>query len=95
MENLNDREKASTGSELAATGYGTQTTKKRFYLKIKFKDFYNGRKIWYQCSEYMCDCVNKPFTSKERCKSWILRLKKLYGERIESITLHWTRFSED
>ncbi len=80
----------STSSELT-TGYSAHTTKKRFYLKIKFKDFYNGRKIWYQCAEYMCDCVNKPFESKEECISWISRLKKTYGEMIESVTLHWTR----
>lgn len=64
---------------------------KRYYLKVKFKDLYNGRKIWYQCSEYMCDCINKPFQNKEECESWIPRLKKKYKDKIESITLHWTR----
>lgn len=49
---------------------------KRYYLKVKFKELYNGRKIWYQCSEYMCDCINKPFENKEECESWIPRLKK-------------------
>ena len=64
---------------------------KRYYLKVKFKNRYNCRKIWYQCAEYLCDCINKPFENKEKCESWIPRLKKKYGNEIESITLHWTR----
>ena len=65
--------------------------KKYWYLKIKFKDFYDGRKIWYMCYEYMCDCVNLPFEDKEECQAWIPRIKKKYGDRIENITLHWKR----
>lgn len=65
--------------------------KKNWYLKIKFKDFYNGRKIWYMNDGYMCDCVNLPFEDKEECQAWILRIKKKYGDRIENITLHWKR----
>lgn len=65
--------------------------KKWWYLKVKFKDFYNGRKIWYQCREYICDCVNLPFEDKAECESWIPRIKEKYGDRIEAIKLHWTR----
>ena len=50
--------------------------KKCWYLKIKLKDRYDGRKIWYMNDGYICDCVNLPFQNKDR---------------IESITLHWTR----
>lgn len=62
--------------------------RKCWYLKVKFKDWIEGRKVWYQCSEYMCDCVNKPFESKTECEAWISKLKEKYKDRIESITLH-------
>ena len=65
--------------------------KKYWYLKIKFKDWYQGRKIWYMNYEYMCDCVNLPFEDKEECQAWIPRIKKKYRDRIENITLHWKR----
>ena len=64
---------------------------KWWYLKIKFKDFYDGRKIWYMNDYYLCDCVNLPFRSKEECKACIPEIKAKYGSLIESITLHWTR----
>lgn len=64
---------------------------KWYYLKIKFRDFYNGRKIWYMNEHYLCDCVNLPFRSKEECESCIPEIKAKYGDRIESISLHWTR----
>ena len=64
---------------------------KQWYLKVKFKHPQEGRKILYQCSEYICDCVNKPFESKEECEAWIPILKTMYGNEIESITLHWKR----
>lgn len=65
--------------------------KKYWYLKIKFKDWYQGRKIWYMNDGYMCDCVNLPFEDKEECQAWIPRIKKKYEDRIENITLHWKR----
>ena len=68
-----------------------ESMKKGWYLKIKFKDFYDGRKIWYWNNCYPCDCVNLPFDSREECESWIPELKSRYGNRIESITSHWTR----
>lgn len=40
---------------------------KWYYLKIKFKDWYDGRKIWYMNDGYICDCVNLPFKSKTDC----------------------------
>lgn len=27
----------------------------------------------------------------EKCQAWIPLIKKKYGDRIENITLHWTR----
>lgn len=65
--------------------------KKWWYLKVKFKDFYDGRKIWYMNDYYLCDCVNLPFEDKDECLSRIPEVKAKYGDRIESITLHWTR----
>lgn len=64
---------------------------KYWYLKIKFKDWHNGKKIWYMNRDYMCDCVNLPFDNKGECESWIPEIRRRYGDRIESITLHWTR----
>lgn len=65
--------------------------KKWWYLKVRFKDFYDGRKIWYMNDYYLCDCVNLPFQSKEECKKCIPEIKAKYRDKIESITLHWTR----
>lgn len=65
--------------------------KKRWYLKVKFKHPQEGRKIWYQCSECLEDCINKPFEDKAECEAWIPRLKEKYGGEIESISLHWKR----
>ena len=65
--------------------------KKWWYLKIKFKDFHNGRKIWYLNDYYLCDCVNLPFGSKEECEKCIPEIKAKYGTLLKSITLHWTR----
>lgn len=64
---------------------------KWYYLKIKFKDWYDGRKIWYMNDGYICDCVNLPFKSKTDCESWIPDIQRKYGDNIEKITLHWTR----
>ena len=65
--------------------------KKYWYLKIKLKDRYDGRKIWYMNDGYICDCVNLPFQNKEECNASIPMIKRKFGSRIESITLHWTR----
>ena len=65
--------------------------KKYWYLKIKFKEKCEGRKIWYMNEKYMCDCINFPFRNKEECEKNIAELKKKYGDEIESITMHWTR----
>lgn len=71
--------------------------KRAYYLRIKFKEKFDGRKIWYINDGYICDCVNTPFIDKEKCHG---RIEELYkkreypycqGENIESITLHWTR----
>ena len=40
---------------------------------------------------YLCDCVNLPFTNKAECEKYISRVKAMYGDRIELITIHWTR----
>lgn len=64
---------------------------KYYYLKIRFKDYYQGRKIYYMNDCYVCDCINEPFTSKEECLDCIPEIRYKYGERIESITLHYTR----
>lgn len=64
---------------------------KKWYLKVKFREKFDGRKIWYQCSDSLCDCINKPFENKERCEKLIPRLRKEYGDRIESITIHWIK----
>ena len=71
--------------------------KRAYYLRIKFKEKFDGRKIWYINDGYICDCVNTPFIDKEKCHSRIEELYKkreypyFQGENIESITLHWTR----
>jgi hypothetical protein len=64
---------------------------KWWYLKIRFKEKHDGRKIWYMNDNYLCDCINLPFKDKARCESYIPIIKAKYGDRIESITLHWTR----
>ena len=64
---------------------------KWWYLKIKLKDRYDGRKIWYMNDGYICDCVNLPFKDKEKCKSSIPMIERKFGSRIESVTLHWKR----
>lgn len=64
---------------------------KRWYLKIKFKEKHEGKKIWYMNDGYLCDCVNLPFTDKAECEKYIPRIKAKYGNDIEYITLHWTR----
>lgn len=65
--------------------------KKYWYLKIRFKDWYGGRKIWYQNDGYLCDCINLPFADKEKCEACIPRIIARYGNDIEDITLHWTK----
>ena len=71
-----------------------------WYLKVKFKEKYKGRKIWYFNNSYLCDCVNLPFEDKTDCEGWIEELKHrsyypyLNGQNIESITLHWTKNGE-
>lgn len=62
---------------------------KYFYLKIRFKDYYNGRKIYYLNDYYISDCVNTPFKTKEEAESYIKEIKYKYGDRIESITTHF------
>ncbi len=64
---------------------------KWWYLKIKFKEKYDGRKVYYMNNGYLCDCVNLPFTNKAECGKYISRVKAMYGDRIELITIHWTR----
>lgn len=71
--------------------------KKAYYLKIKFKEKFDRRKVWYVNDGYICDCVNTPFTDKEKCQNRIGELYKkreypyCQGANIASITLHWTR----
>ena len=65
--------------------------KKYWYLKIKLKERYDGRKIWYMNDGYICDCVNLPFQNKEECNASIPMIERKFGNSIESITLHWTR----
>ena len=68
-----------------------------YYLKVRFKEKYSGRKIWYFNNCYLCDCVNTVFTDKEDCEGWISELMHswhypyLEGKNIESITIHRTR----
>lgn len=66
-------------------------TEKWWYLKIKLKDKCDGRKIWYMNNGYICDCVNLPFKDKEKCKASIPMIERKFGNKIESITLHWTK----
>ena len=68
-----------------------QQMKKYWYLKIKLKDKYDGRKIWYMNYGYICDCVNLPFQYKEECNASIPMIERKFGDRSESITLHGTR----
>ena len=71
--------------------------KKAYYLKIKFKEKFDDRKVWYVNDGYICDCINTPFMDKQKCQNRIEELckKREYpycqGKNIESITLHWTR----
>lgn len=65
---------------------------KRWYLKIALKEKCDGRKIWYMNDEYICYCVNLPFLDKEKCESNIPRIKRIFKENIESITLHYKKF---
>ena len=68
-----------------------------YYLKIRFKEKYNGRKIWYFNNTYLCDCVNTTFEKKEGCEKYIYdithccRYPYSMGENIESITTHKQR----
>lgn len=72
-------------------------TKWGYYLKVVFKEKYDGRKIWYFNNCYLCDCVNTVFTDKDTCQGWISSLmnKNQYpymnGKNIESITIHKIR----
>ena len=52
--------------------------KRAYYLRIKFKEKFDGRKIWYINDGYICDCVNTPFIDKEKCHS---RIEELYKKR--------------
>lgn len=68
-----------------------------YYLKIRFKEKYNGRKIWYFNDLYLCDCVNTTFDKKEACIGWIDYIIKkpqypyCLGKNIDSITIHKTK----
>jgi hypothetical protein len=68
-----------------------------YYLKIRFKEKYNGRKIWYFNNTYLCDCINTTFATKEDAAQWITEIMSfpqypyLRGKNIESITIHKTR----
>lgn len=64
---------------------------KWWYLKVKFKEKHNGKKIWYMNDGYLCDCVNLPFSDKVECESYISEIKANYGDRIKEISIHWTR----
>ena len=59
-----------------------------YYLKVRFKEKRDGRKIWYFNKTYLCDCINATFENKEDCEKWI---PQLMGMDVESITLHKTR----
>lgn len=68
-----------------------------YYLKIRLKRKFDGRKIWYMNRTYLCDCVNATFENKEDCEYYIKNiLNDKYGWRnlhwagIESITMHRT-----
>lgn len=68
-----------------------------YYLKVKFKEKYEGRKIWYFNDCYLCDCVNTVFADKTECEGWIPELYQFWqypylnGENIEEVTMHRTR----
>lgn len=64
---------------------------KRWYLKIKFKEKHDGRKVWYMNDGYLCDCINLPFKDKTECESYIPELKAKYKDKIKKISVHWTR----
>lgn len=42
--------------------------KKRWYLRVRFKDLYEDHKVWYWNDTYYSDCVEYPFEDKEKCK---------------------------
>lgn len=60
-----------------------------YYLKIRFWQKKDGRKIWYFNNCYLCDCVNATFEKKEECEKWIehFEMKK----DVECVTLHKRR----
>ena len=72
-----------------------------YYLKVRFKEKYEGIKIWYYNNCYLCDCVNTLFLDKAECERWISELRNnrkypyLKGENIESITIHKKLLSEN
>ena len=65
-----------------------------YYLKVKFKEKIDGRKIWYFNNCYLCDCINATFDDKENCEEWMKEIlensKKPYSiyYHIESVTMH-------
>lgn len=42
---------------------------KWWYLKIKFKEKYDGRKVYYMNNGYLCDCVNLPLQTRQNAKN--------------------------
>ena len=71
--------------------------KRAYYLRLKFKEEFDGRKIWYLNDGYICGCVNTPFIGTVPYHSRIEELSKkreypyCQRENMESITLHCTR----
>ena len=66
---------------------------KWYYAKIKFKEFYDGRKIWYLNNYYICDCVNTCFETREDVEEHVEDLKKrnFYPwNMIDEISIHYT-----
>lgn len=64
-----------------------------YYLEIRLKEKYGGRKIWYFNNSYLCDCINTLFADKAECEKWIPELMGrrqdpyLQGKNIEKITV--------
>jgi hypothetical protein len=64
-----------------------------YYLKVCFKEKYDGRKVWYFNNTYLCDYVNTTFPTKADAEKWIPEIMSkpqypyLQGKNIESITV--------
>lgn len=65
-----------------------------WYIKIRYKEKFEGRKIWYFDSYLaLVDDVKSvlPFDNKQRAMDWAEDIEKKSKHRIESISVHYRR----